>query len=340
MRNFIVKQFTNAAIPCPIPSLALVSSIISNKANIKHASSLNGETFVAVFNWFYRGGSRDNIPVDNTVLLGAIQEENAAATKGAAKGKGKPPAKGKGPEEELSVKSPLVSVICIDQLKKENVPYSKELSDEISTYDVIAEFASQKPAVLDDTRSALEALVKTNNINYFSVSLKDSSEANKITTSETTEISEPKEAESADADINANNNENLKSEQPITSSLIFCNELSFMEIALAIIVADGSASDIEEIKKSIELRRGLLSPSSKLWLLHSCQSNPLDMNSVFAANDSLYNFKSACMEYRGVLSMVFAVALFNIEKTIKRQEAEFISKLKSTGMNMHLDHFI
>ena len=327
MRNFIIKQFAQAGIVCPIPSLAIVSSIISNKPNIKHASSYNLELFVTVFNWFYRGGSRDNIPADNSVLVAAIQEENAAAAKGAAKGKGKPPAKGKGPEEELAERSSLVSVIHIDQVKNETstVAYSKDTADDVTPYDIIAEFASQKP-VAEDTRSALEIFAKANNINCFTVSLKDTTR--KTTTIEpvveTAETSEPKESDDVEATPDI-----VPTASP--KSLIFCNELSFMEIALAIMLAESTTSDIDSINRSIETRRGFLSPASKLWLLHSCQSNTLDMNSVFTANDSLYNLKSTCLEFRGILSMVFAVSLFNIEKTIKRQESEFISTLKSIG---------
>jgi len=327
MRNFIIKQFVQAGIVCPIPSLAIVSSIISNNTNIKHASSYNVELFVTVFDWFYRGGSRDNIPADNSVLVAAIQEENAAAAKGAAKGKGKPPAKGKGPEEELTERSSLVSVIHVDQVKNETstATYSKDPTADITPYEIIAEFASQKP-VAEDTRSALEIFAKANNINYFTVSLKDTT---RNTTAiepvvEIAETPEPKESDNVEATPDIAPTASPK-------SLIFCNELSFMEIALAIMLAESTTSDLDSINRCIETRRGFLSPASKLWLLHSCQSNTLDMNSVFTANDSLYNFKSTCLEFRGILSMVFAVSLFNIEKTIKRQESEFISTLKSIG---------
>ena len=327
MRNFIIKQFAQAGIVCPIPSLAIVSSIISNKTNIKHASSYNLELFVTVFNWFYRGGSRDNIPADNSVLVAAIQEENASAAKGAAKGKGKPPAKGKGPEEELAERSSLVSVIHIDQVKNETstVAYSKDpTADDVTPYDIIAEFASQKP-VAEDTRSAMEIFAKANNINCFTVSLKDTISTTTIEpVVVTAETSEPKESDDVEATLDIAPTESPK-------SLIFCNELSFMEILLAIMLAESTTSDVDSINRCIETRRGFLSPASKLWLLHSCQSNTLDMNSVFTANDSLYNLKSTCLEFRGILSMVFAVSLFNIEKTIKRQESEFISTLKSIG---------
>lgn len=333
MKNFIIMQYVNANIVCPIPSLALVSSVISNKTIVKHTTSFNVETFVAVFDWFYRGGSRDNVPADNSVLISAIQEEVAAAAKGAAKGKGgKPPAKGKGSDEELNDKSPLVSVIHIDQVKQETSNSAPKNPNAETMYELIGEYASQKPAVVEDGRGALEIFAKTNNINYFTVSLKDT--ASTSTPSETEEPSEPKESDNVEEIVDNDEVVAATTTSSPPQQLIFCNELSFMEIALAII-SDNTNSDLDSIKKCIEMRRGSLSPASKLWLLHSCQSNALDMNSVFTANDSLYNLKSTCIEFRGLLSMIFAVSLFNIEKTIKRQEVEFISNLKSTGIKIN-----
>jgi hypothetical protein len=331
IRNFIRSQFQKLSLSCPIRPICIVVSSVNNQTvNLR---TDNGSVFSSTIDWFYRGGTKENIPAEgepNIALKQAIISEVGDNSKPEGK-------KAASKSKEPDVLYPQCSISAIIWLRTSNNGDLKDFSKgENVIYSIIASYSEsfyKDSPPLDNSIDELEM------IKYVEFCHSQQTDDKLLVYG----------LESA-----SNNNETANG-FPLT--LKYAGELSVSEVFISILLDMTGVYQVQfenspqylipieednignKIKQTcaraefiVNLRRNQLPPGFKLWFLHKLETNPLDMMMAYQSHSELCSSRSSEIELRGLLIMSLGFHISHIERQIKFREAALVEILKSTDI--------
>lgn len=330
IRNYIRNAFQKLSLSCPISPICIVVSSINNQTvNLR---TDNGSVFSSTIDWFYRGGTKENIPVEgdvNIALKQAIVSEVGDNSKPDGK---KAPSKSKEPD----VLYPECSINAVIWLRTSNNGDKKDISKgENVIYSIIASYSE---SFFNDSPTIDKSIDELEMIKY-------------VEFCHSQQTKEKLLVYGMESTFNINETIN-----GFPSTLKYAGELSVSEVIISIILDlcgvyqvqfENSPQYLVPIEHNIEntiketcarsefiinLRRNQLSPGFKLWFLHKLETNPIDMMLAYKSHNELSSSRSFEIELRGLLIMSLGFHISHIERQIKFKEAALVEVLKSTDI--------